>query len=194
MFDGSLGKYVGSPIYFSLDPMVVPVHLKPRQVPFALRPKVDEIDKLIDQGILEPIDHSKWKTPIVIPITPDGTIRTCVDYKCLINRALQSHPYPALVVQHLLHSLGHGTFFAKIDLVQAYQQFPVDKATAMAQTIVTHRGAFKCNCLQFGVSIAPGIFQSLMERLLHGIPGVVPYFNDVLVSAENRPDLIGKLF
>ncbi|XP_029141795.1 uncharacterized protein K02A2.6-like [Protobothrops mucrosquamatus] len=36
-----------------------------------------------------------------------------------------------------------GRIFAKLDLAQAYQQLPVDDATAEAQTIVTHQGAFK---------------------------------------------------
>ncbi|XP_058044030.1 uncharacterized protein K02A2.6-like [Ahaetulla prasina] len=194
VFDGSLGKYTGRPIAFNLDPQIAPRRLKPRRVPLALRPRVDkELDKLISQGVLEPIDHSNWETPIVIPLKPDGSIRICADYKCTINRALQDNPYPVPVVQHLLHSLGQGRIFAKLDLAQAYQQLPVDEATAMAQAIVTHRGAFKCNRLQFGVSIAPGLFQGLMERLLHGNPGVVPYFDDVLISARDRSELIERL-
>ncbi|XP_058031613.1 uncharacterized protein K02A2.6-like [Ahaetulla prasina] len=165
-----------------------------RRVPFALRDKVDqEIDRLISQGILEQVDHSPWETPIVVPIKRDGSIRICADYKGTINKALQANPYPVPVVQHLLHSLGQGSIFAKLDLAQAYQQLPVDEATARAQTIVTHRGAFKCKRLQFGVCIAPGLFQSLMERLLHGLEGVVPYFDDILVSATNQIDLCIKL-
>lgn len=84
------------------------------------------------------------------------------------------------VVQHLLQSLGEGKVFMKLDLAQAYQQLPIDNATAEAQTIVTHHRAFKCRWLQFGVSVAPGLFQSLMEHLLQGIPGVV-YFDDILI-------------
>lgn len=48
--------------------------------------------------------------------------------------------------------------FGKLDLAQAYQQLPVDKATADAQTIVMHRGTFQVKQAQFGVSIAPEIF------------------------------------
>lgn len=70
---------------------------------------------------------------------------------------------------------------------------PVDDATAEAQKIVTHRGAFKCCRLQFGVSVAPDLFQSLMERLLQDIPRVVSYFDDVLVSATNKAELINRL-
>lgn len=113
--------------------------------------------------------------------------------QCTLNWALQKSAYPVPVVQHLLHSLGEGKVFAKLDLVQAYQQLYVDDATAEAQMIVTHRGAFRCRHLQFGVSVAPGIFQSLMERLLQGILGVVPYFDDILVSATNCTYLLCHL-
>ncbi|XP_026581555.1 uncharacterized protein LOC113454394, partial [Pseudonaja textilis] len=102
VFDNSLGKYRGPPISFNLNPNVAPIRLKPRRVPFALKPKIDEqLDKLVAQGVLEPIDHAR-------------------------------------------------RVFAKLDLAQAYQQLPVDAETAEAQTIVTHRGAFRCNRLQFG--------------------------------------------
>lgn len=108
-----------TPISFNLDPKVVPIRLKPIWVPFTLRPKVDQ--KLVAQGILKPIEHAKWETPIMIAIKPDGYIHLYADYKCTINRALQANPYPAPVVQHLLHSLSQGTIFAKLDMVQAYQ-------------------------------------------------------------------------
>ncbi|XP_060542427.1 uncharacterized protein K02A2.6-like [Pantherophis guttatus] len=194
VFDERLGKYVGTPISFNLDPNIAPIHLKPRRVPFALKPKIDiELDKLIKQGVLVPVDHAKWETPIVTPVKPDGSVRICADYKCTINKALQQSTYPVPVVHHLLHSLGPGKIFAKLDLAQAYQQLPVDGATAEAQTIVTHRGAFKCTRLQFGVSVAPGLFQSTMERLLQGIPGVVPYFDDVLITADNEHQLRERL-
>ncbi|XP_060545570.1 uncharacterized protein K02A2.6-like [Pantherophis guttatus] len=194
VFDERLGKYVGTPILFNLNPNIAPIRLKPRRVPFALKPKIDiELDKLIKQGVLVPVDHAKWETPIVTPVKPDRSVRICADYKCTINKALQQSAYPVPIVHHLLHSLGPGKIFVKLDLAQAYQQLPVDGATAEAQIIVTHRGAFKCTRLQFGVSIAPGLFQSTMERLLQGIPGVVPYFDDVLITADNEQQLRERL-
>ncbi|XP_026548545.1 uncharacterized protein K02A2.6-like, partial [Notechis scutatus] len=175
VFNGTLGKYRGTPISFSLNPNIAPIRLKARRVPFALKPKIDEqLNKLIAQGVLEPIEHARWETPIVTPVKPDGSVRICGDYKATLNHALQQSAYPVPVVQHLLHSLGGGK-------------------TAEAQTIVTHRGAFKCNRLQFGVSVAPGVFQSLMECLLQGLKGVVPYFDDVLVSAGNKKQLKDRL-
>lgn len=98
------------------------------------------------------------------------------------------------MVQHLIHSLGQGCIFTKLDIAQAYQQLLVDDEVAAAQTIITHQGAFCCRCLQFGISIAPGIFQSLMERLFHGLPGIAPYFDSVLITASSRSGLIEDLW
>ncbi|XP_039182475.1 uncharacterized protein K02A2.6-like [Crotalus tigris] len=73
----------------------------------------------------------------------NGEVRICADYKCTLNKALQQYSYPVPVVSHILASLQGGYIFAKLDLAQAYQQLVVDNAMAEAQTIVTHRGAFK---------------------------------------------------
>ncbi|XP_060539737.1 collagen alpha-6(VI) chain-like [Pantherophis guttatus] len=65
-----------------LDPKVAAIRMKPRRVLFALKPKVDEqLDKLIQQGVLEPVDHAKQETPIVTPVKPDGFVRISADYK-----------------------------------------------------------------------------------------------------------------
>ncbi|KAL3242596.1 hypothetical protein MRX96_047709 [Rhipicephalus microplus] len=76
VFDGGLGCYKGPPVKLALNPEVVPVRLKARRVPFALRQKIDaELDKLLQQGVLEPVDcagvgnpychtiEGKWRHP-----------------------------------------------------------------------------------------------------------------------------------
>lgn len=60
VFNGTLGQYAGFPISFSLGPQIPPIRLKLRWVPFAFKPEVDEqLHKLIAQGILEPVDHTR---------------------------------------------------------------------------------------------------------------------------------------
>nr|XP_028571635.1 uncharacterized protein K02A2.6-like [Podarcis muralis] len=194
VFDVSLECYKGPPVALSLNPAVVPIRMKARQVPFALKPKIDaELDHLIKQGVLEPVLHAQWETPIVTCLKANGNVRICADYKCTLNKALQQHAYPVPVVSHLLASLASGKVFAKLDLTQAYQQLPVDEATSEAQTIVTHHGAFRVKRLQFGVSVAPGLFQNLMEDVLKGLPGVIPYFGDVLIAGGSEAELACRL-
>ncbi|GBN52888.1 Transposon Tf2-11 polyprotein [Araneus ventricosus] len=106
---------------------------------------------------------------------------------------MKNHPFPIPSVNHILANLADGKFFAKIDLAQAYLQLRVDDASAEPQTIVTHRGAFKVNRLQFGVNVAPGLFQNFIEDLLKGIPGVFPYFDDVLIFAATEEQLCNHL-
>ncbi|XP_003382034.1 putative integrase core domain protein, partial [Trichinella spiralis] len=194
VFTEELGMYVGKPVSLDLDPNVTPICMKARKVPFALREKIDaELDKLVEQGVLEPVDHPVWSTPIVTPVKPDGTVRICGDYKCTINKALRKHAYPIPAVNQLLASLSGGKVFAKLDLAQAFQQLTVDDATADAQTIITHRGAFRVKRLQFGISAAPGVFQNVIDKTVAGIQGVLPYFNDILIAASDEKELANHL-
>ena len=43
-------------------------------------------------------------------------------------------------------------------------------------TINTHKGLFRIERLNFGVSSAPAIFQSVMDRVLSGVKNVVCFF------------------
>ncbi|KFD48905.1 hypothetical protein M514_10268 [Trichuris suis] len=75
-----------------------------------------------------------------------------------------------------------------IRYTQAYQQLAVDNASADAQTLM-HKGLSRAKRLQFGVSTAPGIFQSFIDARVAGIPGVLPYFDDVLVTGISEEEL-----
>uniref|UniRef100_A0A5S6Q817 Reverse transcriptase domain-containing protein n=1 Tax=Trichuris muris TaxID=70415 RepID=A0A5S6Q817_TRIMR len=193
VFSETLGTYTGPKISLPLNPMVLPKRFKARNVPLAIRSRIeDELNRLLKEGVIEPISNPKWSTPIVPVIKSTGAIRLCGDYKVTINTALQDHPYPIPAVNNLLSDLSGGRVFAKIDMAQAYLQLPVDDATAEAQTIITHRGAFKVKRLQFGVSVAPGIFQQIMDEALIHIPGVTPYFDDVLIRATTLHELTDR--
>lgn len=69
-------------------------------------------------------------------MAPPASARTT----CTLNKALPAHAYPVPVISHVLAMLEGAKNFGKLDLAQAYQQLPVDTATAEAQTIITHRG------------------------------------------------------
>ena len=118
----------------------------------------------------------------------DGSIRLCGDYKVTINKAIRPHPHPVPVISHLISSISNATVFGRLDLAQAYLQCTVSEQVALAQTIVTHRGAFKVKRLQFGILCAPGYFQALMEKLLFGIPGIFIYFDDIVIATKTREE------
>ncbi|KRY27372.1 Uncharacterized protein T01_13067 [Trichinella spiralis] len=194
VFTPDLDCYAGEPVSLDLDPSVPPFRMKAHKVPLALKENIDmELDKLVKQKVLEPVSHPVWATPIITPMKPGGSVRICGDYKCTINKALRKHAYTVPAVNHLLASLAGGKAFAKLDLAQAYQQLVVDKKTADAQTIITHQGVFRVTRLQFGVCAAPGIFQGVIDQLTKCIPGVLPYFDDILIVAKDESMLAKRL-
>ena len=58
---------------------------------------------------------------------------------------------------------------------QIYQQLLLDDQSKKNVVITTHRGLFRYNRLQYGISSAPDILQCIMETLLQGIASVVVY-------------------
>ncbi|KRX13745.1 Transposon Ty3-I Gag-Pol polyprotein [Trichinella nelsoni] len=194
LFSDTLGTVKGPPVVLHTDESIPPIQMNARRVPFALKDRIsEELDRLVEQGILEPVQHTTWTTPIVPVIKNDGSIRICGDYKCTVNKALRKDLYQIPAVNDILATLKKGRIFAKLDLAQAYQQLEVDEASAELQTIITHKGAFKAKRLQFGIASAPGIFQRFMDSLLSNLEGVVPYFDDVLIVAESQHELLEVL-
>ena len=55
-------------------------------------------------------------------------------------------------------------------------------------TINTHKGLLSNQSLPFGVSSAPGIFQRTMETILAGIPRVLVYLDDILVTGSSQEE------
>ncbi|KAB0801764.1 hypothetical protein PPYR_03950 [Photinus pyralis] len=194
VFKDELGEFKGNPIKFVFQENVSPVVLRARRVPFALKPKIEEeLDKLVRQGVLEPVEHPVWATPIVPVIKKNGDIRICGDYKSTLNKCLKSNPYPMPTVANLFACLSDGKYFCKLDLAQAYQQLKVDEEAADAQTIITHKGAYRVRRLQFGVTVAPNLFQRFIDTRLNGITGVFPFFDDVLIVGKTEIELSNRL-
>ena len=59
--------------------------------------------------------------------------------------------------------------------------------------INTSKGLFQYNCLRFGISSAPGIFQSVMENFLQGVPKFVVYLDDILITGKNDDEHLKNL-
>ena len=173
VFREELGKLQGTTAKIHVDGNTRPGFEKPRQVPFAIREKVErKLERLQALGILRPMQFSDWATPIVPVRKSDGGVRICGAYKITVNRAAKLERYPIPRIEELFASLSGGKTFSKLDLSHAYLQVPLDEQSQKYVTINTHKGLFRYKRLPFGIASAPSIFQRVMENLLQGIPRV----------------------
>jgi transposase InsO family protein len=164
----------------------VPVYCRPRPVPFALRTAVEnELERMKKEGIIYPVDHSEWATPLVCVPKPDGTVRLCGDYKVTVNRALQIEYFPMPTPEQVFTAMANGVKFSKIDLRAAYQQLLLDEASQQLVTINTHKGLFRYTRLPYGIASSPAIWQRFVEQVLSGLTFTCVIMDDVLVSGAN---------
>ena len=87
-------------------------------------------------------------------------------------------------------TLSEGKLFSKIDMTQPYHQIVLDDKSQKLVTINTHRGLYSYTRLPFGIAAAPAIFQSAMDSLLQGIPNVVCYLDDILITGKTTEEYL----
>ena len=91
-----------------------------------LKPKVEaEIERLVKEGVLEPLKNSDWGTPIVPVVKRNGSIRICGDFKVTLNPQIMVDKYPIPKIEEMLANM-NGEKFTKIDLAN-YQGWPMDE-------------------------------------------------------------------
>jgi len=147
-----------------------------------------QLDKLLEKGVCSPVEYSEWATPIVCIPKTNGEVRICGDYKVTINPWLDVDKYPLPKTQDLFAKLAGGKYFTKLDLTQAYQQVELDDESKQYLTINTQKGLYQMNRLPYGIASSPAIFQRIMDQILQGLPSVVCYLDDILITGKSESE------
>ena len=130
LFAEGVGTLEGYQAKITLSADAKPQFHRPRPVPHALQQKVEEeLNRLQEEGIIQPVENSEWAAPIVIVRKADNSIRICGDYKVTINPYLEMDNYPMPNAQNLFASLAGGRSFTRLDMKQAYMQMRVDASS-----------------------------------------------------------------
>lgn len=167
-----------------VDPEAQPRFCKAQST--AMRGKFEaELDRVVKDGILEPVQFAEWAAPIVPMLKSDEkSVRICRDFKVTVNKSAKLDRFPIPRIEDLFARLSGGKSFTTLDMSQAYKQLILEEKSRDYVVVHTHKGLFRYTRLPFAISSAPGIFQHVMESLLNGIPGVVVYLDDILISGN----------
>lgn len=136
-----------------------PCFCKPRSVPFVMKKKLEqELERLLQEKITEPVKFSEWAAPIVTVLKPDSRARICGDYKLTVNKVSPIEQYSIPRMEFMIACLTGGEKYIKLDMSQAYQQIVLDEESRKYVTVNTHKGLFTYTRLPFSASSSPAIF------------------------------------
>ena len=113
LFKQGLGTWKHGSVKLAVDCKAKPRFLKARSVPYALQAEVEaELDRLVTEKIIQPVEFSEWAAPIVPVLKSNGHIRICGDYKCTVNQAAKVDKYPLPNIEDLYVKLTNGRHFS----------------------------------------------------------------------------------
>ncbi|BHF73861.1 hypothetical protein SprV_0401694500 [Sparganum proliferum] len=152
-----------------------------------------EFEHMLQLGIIRP-SESPWASPLhMVPKAKSGDWRPCGDYRALLCATITDR-YPLRHDQDLVGALFGEAVFSKIDLVHAFHQIPVAPEDTPKTTVTTPFGVFEFIRMPFGFLYAAQTFQRFIGHVLHGLPFVYSYIDDLLVveAVRNFPTPTSK--
>lgn len=176
-----------------LKPNSLPVFAKAYSLAFGLVDPVNKhLDKMVTDGKAVRVRQAEWASPGVVVQKKDGNIRYCADFKRTLNPCLRVDYYPLPRPDDVFANLSDGTVFVSLDLTDAYTQLALDKDSQDLCILNTHRGLYKLTRLIYGVASAAAIFQSVMDRILVNIPGVICYLDNILIKGSSMSECVSR--
>ena len=169
-----------------IEPNATPIFFKPYNVPYGLRASMEaELNRLCNEGIITPVRHSQWASPVVVVEKKDGAIRLCVDCKVTVNKYIPTERYPLPRFDDIISKLSGCIFFSVLDMSGAYLQVKLCENSKKYMVINTHKGLYQFNRLVFGVSSAPSIFQRIVDEILRDLPNAQAFLDDLLIGGRS---------
>ncbi|XP_023312364.1 uncharacterized protein K02A2.6-like [Anoplophora glabripennis] len=180
-------KFKNVVINIPIDETVKPVVQPYRRIPIPLEKKVNEkIQELLDSDIVEPVNGpSKWVSPMVPVLKPNGEIRICIDMR-RANRAIIRENHPLPTIHQLIPNFRKAKLFSRLDVKNAFHQIEISENSRYITTFISNKGLFRYTRLNFGISCAPEMFQKIMERILSSCNGAIVFIDDIVVFGETE--------
>ena len=110
--------------------------------------------------------QSLWCNAVVLVRKRDGTLRFCVDFRCL-NAWTKKDSYPLSCIQEVLESMAGSAHFSSMDFKSGFWQIKMAQESHQYTTfMVGNLGFYKFTRMPFRLCNAPATFQCIMQNTL----------------------------
>ena len=147
-----------------------------------------QIDELLALGLIRP-SISPWGSPVLFIPKKDGGLRMCIDYRALNKQSIKNQvPLPR--IDEVWDQVGGAKYFSIIDLKSGYHQIRLRESDIEKTAFRTRYGLFEYLVTPFGLTGAPGCFQTLMNLIFRPYLDkfVLVYLDDILIYSKNKED------
>ena len=174
--------------HIEIDKTVKPVVHVPRQVPAALRSKIqEESDRMEKLGVVTPISTpTEWVSSLVTVVKPNK-VCLCVDPKDL-NEAEKREHYRMKTVKNALTRLPGAVIVSTLDATSGFWQIPLDEESSFLTCFNTPFGRYRFKRPTFGVKSAPEAYQRVMGELFGDIEGREVVADDLMVWGRDEEE------
>jgi hypothetical protein len=130
----------------------------------------EEVDKLLEVGIIYPIPYSEWVSPIVVVPKKNGKLRICVDYRKL-NSVTKKDYFPLPFTDSMLDGVAGYDCYSFMDGFSGYNQISIYPPHRPLTAFTTPWGVFAHARMPFGMCNSPETFSRLrvntFQKYLH---------------------------
>lgn len=146
----------------------------------------EEIDRMLQLGVIERTSPTNWAHPVVCTKKPSGKLRFCLDARRLNEVTIKDH-YPLPYINRILGRLVGTKYLSTIDLSDAFWQISLEKSSRHKTAfIVPGRGLFQYKRMPFGLCNSSQTLCRLMDKVLDVDlePNVFVYLDDIIVMSD----------
>ncbi|GJV81417.1 reverse transcriptase domain-containing protein [Tanacetum coccineum] len=169
-----------------------PVRQKKRgQAPERNKAIQEEVEKLVDAGIMKEVHYHSWLSNPVMVKKHDGTWRMCVDFKDL-NNACPKDCYPLPEIDWKVESLCGYPFKCFLDAYKGYHQIKMAKEDEEKTAFITSQGIFCYSKMPFGLKNAGSTYQRLVDKAFQRQIGrnLEVYVDDLVIKSRTEEEII----
>ena len=153
----------------------------------------DYIDENLHKRFIRP-STSPFGSPVLFVKKADGSLRLCVDYRVL-NRITIKNRYPIPLISELIDRFKSKKCFTRLDVRDAFNRLWVAEGDEYKTAFHTRYGHFEYLVMPFGLTGAPGSFQSYINEILRPYLDIfcVVYLDDILIYSDTMEEHVRQV-